>query len=52
MGNPDVIELSFEPEGIVISRGTEEITSPRFIAYVWGQADEEPLQDAPEVCAA
>jgi hypothetical protein len=36
-----------EPIGIVISRGVEEETPPRFSAYVWGQYEEpEPAEGA------
>jgi hypothetical protein len=38
---------SEEPIGIVISRGSREESPPRFVAYVWGQAEETPA-DAPE----
>jgi hypothetical protein len=34
-------ELEQEPVGIVISRGTRDEATPRFSAYVWGQAPEE-----------
>ena len=39
--------LDDEPVGIVISRGWEPATTPRFSAYMWSHGPEdEPEQDA------
>ena len=36
-----------EPRGIVISRGSREVTPPTFSVYVWGPAPEpEPSPDS------
>jgi len=35
-------ELEQEPVGIVISRGSRDEATPRFSAYVWGPAPDEP----------
>jgi hypothetical protein len=34
-----------EPMGIVISRGRAEDTEPRFVAYVWGEIEENDRPD-------
>ena len=36
------VELEQEPVGIVISRGSRDEATPRFSAYVWGPAPDEP----------
>ena len=33
-----------EPVGIVISRGKEPVTTPRFSAYVWAPGPDEELE--------
>ncbi len=40
----DALSLSDEPMGIVISRGWEPVTTPRFTAYVWAPAPIEDLE--------
>jgi hypothetical protein len=37
-----------EPVGIVISRGREPETTPRFSAYVWAPYPEDELQKDPQ----
>ena len=41
---------SEEPVGIVISRGWEPVTSPRFSAYMWAPGPEDEVEE--EVAAA
>ena len=40
----EALSLSDEPIGIVISRGWEPVTVPRFSAYVWAPAPTEDLE--------
>ena len=43
----DAKALDDEPVGIVISRGWEPATTPRFTAYMWSHGPEDELeQDA------
>ena len=35
------VELTDEPVGIVISRGSRDEATPRFWAYVWGPVPDE-----------
>lgn len=37
-----------EPVGIVISRGREPETTPRFSAYVWAPFPDEELEKEPQ----
>jgi hypothetical protein len=39
---------SDEPVGIVISRGPELPTTPRFTAYVWGPAPDIQVEVSPQ----
>lgn len=41
------VQVNEEPVGIVISRGWEPATTPRFSAYVWAPGPEDEIdQDA------
>ncbi len=46
----DVHAADEEPVGIVISRGWEPETTPRFSAYVWAPSPEDDLK--PEIVVA
>jgi hypothetical protein len=43
-------QIDSEPVGIVISRGWEPETTPRFSAYVWAPSPDDEVE--PEVHAA
>ncbi|MBI3792013.1 MAG: hypothetical protein HY275_14205 [Gemmatimonadetes bacterium] len=43
MSDPQV-QLTQEPQGIVISRGDRLEKMPRFTAFVWGPAPVEPAE--------
>jgi hypothetical protein len=38
------VEYTDEPIGIIISNGSRAEAEPRFSAYVWGPAPEEPAE--------
>lgn len=40
----DILPLFDEPVGIVISRGREPETTPRFSAYMWAPGPEDELE--------
>ena len=45
-------ESNEEPVGIVISRGTDPATTPRFSAYMWAHGPEDELEHEHEPIAA
>lgn len=48
----DKSDISQEPMGIVISRGSRAEAAPRFWAYVWGPAPEPTVEVATSKVAA
>ncbi len=46
MMKQEVPSQNDEPEGIVISRGWEPSTTPRFTAYMWSPGPEDEIDPA------